>query len=132
MKPVAMISRALVLVVLVARAAVSFAACPTSSPTPISPTAGQTGVSTTPTLKWTDVGAPKYDIYLTGGTSCPNPAGTTSPTASSTTTSFNPQQLQSGTKYAWLVVPIDPTTSTRCNGQAMACAIFETAPATSC
>jgi hypothetical protein len=129
MTPVAKISRALVLAALIVRASASFAACPASAPTPISPTAGQNGVSTTPTLKWTDVGAPKYDIYLTGGTSCLNPTNTPSPTASSTTTSFNPQQLQSGTKYAWLVVPIDPSTNTRCNGQAMACATFETASA---
>ena len=64
MTAVAKISRALALIALAARAAVAFAQCPNTAPTPVSPTPGQTGVAIRPTLMWTDVGAPKYDIYL--------------------------------------------------------------------
>src|SRR5437762_13674718 len=128
MTAVAKISRALALIALAARAAVAFAQCPNTAPTPVSPTPGQTGVAIRPTLMWTDVGAPKYDIYLAAGTTCPS---ATTPTASSTSTSFTPQQLQAGTKYAWMVIPVN-SSNQHCTQQAMACSLFETAVPATC
>lgn len=126
MSPLAKLARAFTLICIAAQA---FGACPTSAPTVVSPTNGQTGVSTTTTLHWTNVGSGKFDIYYATGNTCPNQS---TPSATETATSFSfPQPLQAGTKYSWYVIPIDTVTNTRCTAQAMACANFVT-QASSC
>src|ERR1043166_4647409 len=107
-------------------AAQAYGACPTTAPTAVSPASGQTGVSTQPTLQWSNVHADRYDIYYTTGNSCTNPS-LVSPSATETGTSHTTPVLQPGTKYSWFVIPVDATTSQRCTGQVMACANFVTA-----
>jgi BACON domain-containing protein len=120
----AKISRVLAFATTVAHGAAAFAACPTSAPTVVSPTNGQTGVSTRPTLQWTNVGASKYDVFYAAGATCPN---NLNPAATESNPSFTPQTLAPGTKYWWYVIPIDTANNNaRCDAQTMACASFTT------
>jgi hypothetical protein len=121
-------SRALAFLALTLHAAGSFAQCPTSAPTPVSPVAGQTGVSTNTTLKWTASGAAKFDVFAADSTTCP-----TTPIATVSATQFSfPAPLDPGKTYSWLVVPYDASGTTRCTAQAMACASFQTLATSSC
>jgi hypothetical protein len=121
-------SRALALLALTLHAAGSFAQCPTSAPTPVSPVPGQTGVSTNTTLKWNASGAAKFDVFAADSTTCP-----TTPIATVSATQFSfPAPLDPGKTYSWLVVPYDAAGTTRCTAQAMSCASFQTLATSSC
>ena len=65
----------------------------------VSPADGATGVSTTPTLDWTDVdGATSYDVQVCNDTGCADIARSTKVTASQWTVS---PALNPLTKYGW-------------------------------
>jgi len=71
---------------------------PPSAPSIISPSSGSSGVSQTPTLSWSSVGATSYDVYF-GGSS--NPPKVLSSTANST---YSPGTLTQGSTYYWKIV----------------------------
>jgi hypothetical protein len=102
------------------------AGCPTTRPNQQSPSNGATNVSVQPTLTWSAVAdADSYDIYLSksgfGGCS------TNAPVATSTTTSFTPPALQTGTTYEWKVAA-KRSTASGCPAMAStACFTFTTA-----
>lgn len=73
-------------------------ASPPAAPSSPSPTNGATGVSSTPTLSWTDAGATSYDVRF-GST---NPPAQVSTAQSGST--FAPTSLASSTTYYWQVV----------------------------
>lgn len=87
--------------------------CP-SAPQIVSPPSGTANAPTFVNLRWTDVGASSYDVFLgTVGSGCSanTPAGT------STTNSFNPPELARGTTYEWKVRAIRgacPLTESTC------------------
>src|SRR6185437_13551863 len=77
---------------------------PPAAVTALTPTAGATNVSSTPTLSWAaSTGATSYSVYF-GTTATPALATTTSGT------SFSPGTLTAGTTYYWSV------TATNANG----------------
>ena len=95
--------------------------CP-SAPQIITPTNSATGVPTFVNLRWTDVGATTYDVFLAPSASggCGgNPIGT------ATTNTFNPQQLAANTRYEWKVRAI----KNACPTVESTCASFTTAAA---
>jgi hypothetical protein len=72
---------------------------PPAAPALVSPSNGQTGVSTSPTLSWTaSSGTTGYDVYL--GTSSPPPPSITNLSS----TSYTPGPLNYGVTYYWNVV----------------------------
>jgi hypothetical protein len=108
-------------VVLTAFAAQSFAQC-TINTLPVN---GANNVSLTPTLKWNNLGATQYDIFLgVQGTNACNanaPAGSTF----GGDTEFEPPPLQAGTTYEWRVRPMNGP----CANVTFACQTFTTSTA---
>lgn len=97
-------------------------ACPTA-PQIIAPTNGATNSPRFVNLRWTDVGATSYDVFLGpvgAGCSANSPAGT------ATTTSFSPPELSPGTTYEWKVRAI----KSACNTVESSCVTFTTAAQT--
>lgn len=94
--------RVVVLVVAFAFFAISgYGQCPSSPPTLQLPTDGAQNVSVTPTFQWSTTGVGStYDVYLGfAGAGC-----TAGPVATTSTSSFNPPQLQYNTNYEWKIV----------------------------
>jgi len=70
-----------------------------STPSLVSPTNGSSGVSTTPTLDWSDVsGATSYDVQVCADSGCTSVVRSSNVTSSQWTVS---SALSTGTQYWW-------------------------------
>jgi hypothetical protein len=96
--------------------------CP-SAPQVTTPANGATAVPRFVSLRWTDVGASSYDVFLgPAGAGC----NSNSPIGTATTNGFNPPELAAGTTYEWKIRAIRAA----CPVVESTCATFTTASST--
>ena len=99
------------------------AQCP-SNPQLLDPAGSATNVPATTTLRWSDVGADDYEIYIATAGACLSQT----PQATTRATSFEVSQLQPGTSYEWRVRARKGV----CPGQNSLCRRFTTSAAPQC